>query len=130
MIAVVADTPALVWFLTEPKKLGKAAKKALTAADAGRCLCYVPVVALLEMWLLHERGSIRVGPAQIVEVLGAHPGYAILPFDVQQAMEYGALPSIRDPVTRILVAAARSTGARIISCDEQVLGHGVEVIWD
>lgn len=130
MLAVVADTHALVWFLTEPKKLGKAAKKALTLADAGRCLCYVPVVSLVEMWLLHERGHIRVGPAQIVEVLGAHPGYALLPFDVQQAMEYGALPSIRDPVDRLLVAAARSTGSQIISSDEQVRGHGVEVIWD
>jgi len=129
MVGFVVDTPALIWFLTEPKKLGRQARRVLTQADAGRCLCYIPVVSLLEIWLLHERGRIRVGPAQILDALGAHPGYAVLPFDVHQAMEFGALPSIRDPIDRLVVAAARATGSQIVSLDDAVRGHGVEVVW-
>ena len=32
-----------------------------------------------EAWLLHERGRLRIGPAQILEAIAGRPGYGVLP---------------------------------------------------
>ena len=130
MPVLVADTHALVWHLTAPTKLGKAARRAFQAADAGRWLCHVPAVCLVEIALLHERGRLRAGPAQILQTIAAHPGYAVLPLDVEQAIEFAALPTVRDPMDRMIVAAARVAGARLVSADQALSGHGVDRVWD
>ena len=88
------------------------------------------MLALVETWLLHERGRLRIGPAQLLDAMAGHPGYAVLPFDVEQAIEFGALPTIRDPMDRMIVAAARVMGSRLVSADPRLRGHGVEVVWD
>lgn len=130
MPSLVADTHAIVWYLVEPKRLGKGARRAFAATDAGRWTCYVPAITLVEAWLLHERGRLRIGPAQILDAIAGHPGYVVLPLDVEQAVEFGALPMIRDPMDRMIVAAARVTGSRLVSIDEALPDHGVDVVWN
>ncbi len=83
-------------------------------------------MAIVEVWLLYERGRLRVGPAQIIEALAGHAGYAILPFDIEQAMEFGSFPAVRDPMDRMILSAARATGSRLISSDEALDGFGIE----
>ena len=130
MTTFVADTHGLVWHLTDPKRLGTGARRAFAAADARRWLCHVPAITLVEVSLLSERGRLRVGLPQFLEALAGHPGYAILPLDIEQALAFAALVSIRDPMDRLVVAAARATGSRLVSAAEALSGHGVERIWD
>ena len=129
MTTVVADTHALVWHLVAPRRLGKGARRAFAAADSGRWMCHVPAVSLVEAWLLQQRGRLRIGPAQILEAITGRAGYGVLPLDVEQAIEFGALPTIRDPMDRLIVAAARVTGSRLVTVDDSLEGHGVEVVW-
>jgi len=82
-----------------------------------------------EAWLLHERGRLRIGPAQILEAIAGRPGYGVLPLDVEQAFEFGAVPTIRDPMDRLILAAARVTGSRLVTVDDSLGGYGVDVIW-
>jgi PIN domain nuclease of toxin-antitoxin system len=130
MIEFVADTHAIVWHVAEPRKLGRAARRALYAADEGRWRCHVPAISIVEIALLHERGRLRAGPAQVLDALSAHPGYSILPLDMQQAVEFASLPGVRDPMDRLIVAAARAAGSRLVSSDGSLEGHGVEIVWD
>jgi PIN domain nuclease of toxin-antitoxin system len=130
MRAVVADTHALLWHLTEPRRLGKAARRAFTAADEGRWRCHVPVVVLIETWLLHERGRLRIDPSHVLQQIADHPGYAILPLGTEQVMAFGALAAIRDPMDRLIVAAARVLNAGLITADEALGSHGVPTLWD
>lgn len=44
MTTLVVDTHTLVWHLTDPARLGRGARRALEAADAGRWIRYVPAV--------------------------------------------------------------------------------------
>lgn len=130
MTAFVADTHSLVWHLTDPKRLGRGARRAFSAVDAGRWLCHVPAIALVEVSLLAERGRLRVGLAQVLEALAGHSGYSILPLDIEQALAFASLVSIRDPMDRLVMAAARATGSRLVSNDQGLSGHGIERIWD
>lgn len=130
MPTLVVDTHALVWHLTDPTRLGKGARRAFGAVDSGRWLCHVPAITLVEIQLLQERGRLRAGPSQTLELLAGHPGYAVLGLDVPQIVEFGALPSVRDPMDRLILAAARATRSRLVSSDHALDGHGVERIWD
>ena len=59
------DTHALVWYLSRPKRLGRAAARLLRAADAGRAEILVPAIVLIELTLLREAGRNVVGVPQV-----------------------------------------------------------------
>jgi len=130
VVQLVADTHALVWHLTAPHKLGRGARRAFEAADAGRWLCCVPAIVLVEVALLRERGRITVGAEQVLQVMSGHAGYAVLALDAPQAIEFSALVGVKDPIDRLVLAAARASGARLISTDAALEGFGVERVWD
>ena len=129
MTDVIVDTQALIWHLVEPRKLGKSARRTLAAADSGTLLCHVPVIVLAEAALLSERGRIRAGVQQVLASLAAHSGYAILSLDPEQCLEFAALIGMKDPVVRLVAAAARVLRARLISSDE-VFDEHLDRIWD
>jgi PIN domain nuclease of toxin-antitoxin system len=128
--AVVADTHALVWHFTDPNRLGKAARRAFTNVDTGRWLCHVPIIVLVEIGLLHERGRLEVSPVDVLGTVAPHPGYAVLDLELEQVEEFLSLPAICDPMDRLILAAARATRARLVSGDNALTGHGVERLWD
>jgi PIN domain nuclease of toxin-antitoxin system len=49
---------------------------------------------------------------------------------MQQAVEFASLPGVRGPMDRLIVAAARAAGSRLVSSDGSLEGHGVEIVWD
>ena len=127
---LIADTHAIVWLLTAPRKLGAAARRAFLAADEGRALCCVPAIVLVEIELLKERGRVGVGAKDVLRVLAGRPGYAVVALDADQALEFGGLVGLKDPMDRLVVAAARATGSRVVSVDDALDGFGVERVWD
>jgi PIN domain nuclease of toxin-antitoxin system len=127
---VVADTHAIVWLLAAPRKLGREAARAFAGADEGRSLCLVPAIVLVEVALLRERGRVKVGPADLLRAVRGRPGYAVLALDADQAIEFGALGGVKDPMDRMVLAAARVARARLISGDPVFDGFEVERVWD
>ena len=118
MRALVVDTHALAWHLTAPEKLGKSARRLLAQADAGQAQAGVPAIVLVEMALLHERGRLRFGADRVVAALAAQPGWQVLALDIEQCMAFGELPTIKDPMDRLIAAATRAVkGATLVSCD-------------
>jgi PIN domain nuclease of toxin-antitoxin system len=130
VVRLVADTHAIVWRLTAPRKLGRAAQRAFAAADAGRWLCCVPAIVLVEVALLWERGRIGVGPEAVLQALRGRQGYAVLALDAEQSLEFAALVGIKDPIDRMVLAAARVSAAKLVSSDGVFDERGVERVWD
>ena len=130
MVHLVADTHAIVWRLTAPRKLGRGASRAFDAADEGGRVCLVPAIVLVEVALLRERGRVKVGAADLLRALNGRPAYAVLALDGPQALEFGALVGVKDPMARRVLAAARVAGARLISSDPVFDRFGVERVWD
>lgn len=90
----------------------------------------MPVVCLLEIGLLYERGRLRIGSDQVASALGDVGGYGVLALDLPQALEFAALVGVQDPMDRLVLAAARVTGGALVSADKIFDGRGVERIWD
>lgn len=125
------DTHALVWYLSRPKRLGRAAARLLREADAGRAEILVPAVVLIELTLLREAGRNVVGVPQVGALLAAQPAFKLLPLEMAQASEFALLESLSDPFDRLIVAAARAAGAPLITGDGTIDASAlVETIWD
>ena len=71
-----------------------------------------------------------VGVEQVIRALADRPGYAVLALDAEQAAAFAGLVGVKDPMDRLVVAAARATLSPVLSVDAALDGFGVERIWD
>jgi len=95
------DTHALVWHLSKPARLGRAAARLLRDADAGRTAVLIPAIVAVELSLLRQAGRNTIGVPQLEAVLAAQPAFTLLPLDLAQAREFALLESLRDPFDRM-----------------------------
>jgi PIN domain nuclease of toxin-antitoxin system len=110
------DTHALVWYLSRPKRLARAARRLLRDADAARAAILVPAIVAIELSLLRDTGRNIVGIAQLEALMAAQPTFSLLPLDLPQATEFALLQSVRDPFDRLILAAAQApTRARSLA---------------
>jgi len=125
------DTHALIWYLTRPKRLGRAAIRLLRMTDAGRAEILVPAIVLIELTLLREAGRNVVGVAQVEALVTAQPAFRLQPLELAQANAFILLDALADPFDRLIVAAARAAGVPLITADTRIDQSAlVETIWD
>ena len=131
MNQVCIDTHALIWHLSKPKRLGRAAARTLRHADAGRVEVFVPAIVAVELSLLQEAGRKVVGAPELHALLAAQPAFRLAPLDTKQALEFALLRSLHDPFDRMIVAAARVLGVPLITADTTIQASAlVTTIWD
>ena len=131
MKRVCIDTHALVWHLSKPRRLGKAAARLLRDADRGRVSVLVPAIVGIELALLRGAGRKTVGVPQLEALIAAQPAFAVLPLDLVQTKEFALLETLHDPFDRMIVAAARVAGTLLITADMGIRESAlVEVVWD
>lgn len=125
------DTHALIWYLSRPKRLGRAASRLLRQADTGRAEILVPAIVPIELILLREAGRNVIGVPQVEALVAAQPAFKLHPLEITQASEFVLLESLTDPFDRLIVAAARGAGVPLITADMTIDESAlVETIWD
>ena len=131
MKRVCIDTHALVWHLSQPRRLGRSAARLLREADRGRVNVLVPAIVGIELTLLRGAGRKTVGIPQLEALVTMQPAFAVLPLDLAQAKEFALLESLQDPFDRMIVAAARAAAAPLVTADTVIRDSALaEVVWD
>lgn len=128
--AVLLDTHALLWALTDPLRLGSLAR-AVIENPATRLL--VSAATAWELSTKHRLGRLP----QADPLLAAYPrhlarlGAQELPVTSEHALLAGALDwSHRDPFDRMLVAQALLESLPLVSCDSAFSGRAiVPLVW-
>ena len=120
---LLLDTHSLLWWATDDKRLGGAARQAIAApANA----VFVSAVTIWEVAIKQALGRLRA--PDIPELL-VEQGFRDLPLTVAHAWAAGALPPIhRDPFDRALVAQATLEGMVLVTADELVMEYGGAVL--
>jgi PIN domain nuclease of toxin-antitoxin system len=127
----VLDTHAFAWWASRPKRLGRAARRALRQVDAGLARAWLPAIVGIELTLLAEHRRRLAGVAELEAATKRNDRVGILALDLAQTTEFALLGVLADPFDRVIVAAARATGCPLITADEAISESGlVEVIWD
>ena len=130
MAEYILDTHACLFALAAPRRLGRRARKALAQADRLGETVWVPAAVAAEVVLLKELGHTELGIPALRDAF-ARTSWRFLHLDFEQIDEFAALGALRDPFDRLIVAAARRTGAKLISRDARLASSGlVDVTWD
>jgi len=126
----VLDTHACVFLLAAPAKLGRHARAALQNVEAGRAEAYLPAAVVAEVLILRGLGRLGIGLPEIQRAMAVTSSLRFLALDLDQLNEFAALGAIRDPFDRLIVSAARSADAALITRDGRISETGlVETVW-
>jgi PIN domain nuclease of toxin-antitoxin system len=137
---VVADTHALIWWLTDPDRLGSSALTDMNAAhedsDGG---ILVSVASRLDLHYLVKKGTFTSGQADEVWNVTANPDVnaRAVPVTSSVANRFGTpaimASQLRDPWDRLIVATAAELGVPLVTKDEKIQDLapqiGVTAIW-
>jgi PIN domain nuclease of toxin-antitoxin system len=123
---LVLDTNALLAILTRPHLFGSKTTKLVASAGA----LYFSSISVFEIAIKNMLGKLKLS-RPLLDLLDS-PELKRLPFNVEDALETYSLPSLsrHEPFDRMILATARSHGAKVITSDRQMLGLGFDWILD
>ena len=118
------DTHALLWTLTEPRKLSKHARAALEDAQND---VFVSPVSVWEIAVKRALGKLRA--PDNLEASIKEQGFTPLFLTFHHAEQAGALsPHHGDPFDRMLVAQAQAEGLILVTRDARIPLYGVRTM--
>lgn len=131
----VADTHALLWYLYDPARLGRAARSAFEAVDAGTAQVAVPAVVVAEMVMVAERRRIPGldTPRMLNQIaqMRLSTNYVLLPLLPDTVIISAALTAIPDIFDRLVAAEAHTLQVPLITRDPLIIASGyVATLWD
>lgn len=123
---LVLDTNALLAILTRPNLFGLKTTKLVASAGA----LYFSSISVFEIAIKNMLGKLKLS-RPLLDLLDS-PELKRLPFTVEDALETYSLPSLsrHEPFDRMILATARSHGAKVITSDEKMLELGFDWILD
>ena len=115
------DTHVFLWWLHDPQKLSRAARK--TIGD-GKNTVYVSAAVVWEIVIKKALDKLDV-PDDLEAAMAANR-FLPLPVTIPHALAVPSLPDHhRDPFDRLLIAQARHEGFKFVSRDPRVADYGV-----
>jgi PIN domain nuclease of toxin-antitoxin system len=126
----VVDTHAWIWWVSEPARLGRSARRLLDAAKR----VGIPAICCLEVAALADRGRITLDrpPLEWMQDALALPGVDLMALTPAVAVRATALPAAfpGDPADRLIVATALIEGATLVTRDGRIRRSAlVETVW-
>ena len=125
---LVLDTHAVVWWAGEPRRLGRAARARVAAADR----LGVPAIVFWEVALLVRKRKLDLGMpvGAWTEAIQTVPRVEALPITAEIAVQADALEMHADPADRFIVATALRHGAALVSKDRLMRSlRFIDTIW-
>jgi PIN domain nuclease of toxin-antitoxin system len=127
----LADTHALLWFLSAPEKLGRKAERVFAALGQNSEVS-ISTVTLWEVAVLHDEGRIRLsaGFSAWHETLAGLPGIRIEPLFPGDVEEARSLRIPVDPFDRLIAGTALRLGVPFISRDRRIgRERRIRLVW-
>jgi PIN domain nuclease of toxin-antitoxin system len=123
-MTLLLDTHAFLWWLDDPQKLSKAARKAISD---GKNTVYISAAVAWEIAIKRALGKLEA-PDDLESAITANR-FLPLPISIAHTQALRFLPDHhRDPFDRLLIAQARHEGFRLVSRDPHVPHYGVSHI--
>ena len=126
-MALLLDTQAFLWWVTDDRRLSKRAARAIAASP-----CLLSVASCWEMAIKVTLGRLTLpGPVErfVQEQLEVN-GFNLLAVSLEHAGGVADLPfHHRDPFDRLLAAQALAEELSIVSADAIFPKYGVKRVW-
>ena len=131
---ILLDTQALLWWVSDPKRISRQAMRAIDKALRSDESLAVSSFSVWEIALLARRGRLRaMRDIDVwIDKVEKLPVLTFYPVDNRIARRAIALPlATNDPADRIIVSTALEIGATLVTSDERIRAFtGVKTVWD
>ena len=132
---IVLDTHALLWWVSEPKRVGAKARKLIDAAVRTPAPVFVSSISIWEVSMLvaARRIELTFEVNAWIAHIEALPFLSFVPVDNRIAARAAQLVNFahKDPADRIIVSTALGLGATLLTADKQLQGYAaVATVWD
>jgi PIN domain nuclease of toxin-antitoxin system len=127
----VADTHALVWYMTNNPSLSPTAKKILQRADGGEEKIHIPCIVFFELLYLVEKRKVGIAFGDFVSMFASSSNYVVEPVCVPVIKKSSEIPAeiVSDPWDRLIAATSMHLNLPLITRD-RILGRiGLRTIW-
>jgi predicted nucleic acid-binding protein len=126
----VADTVALVRFLSESGHIGKAALRILEGAEQGHHTIWIPAATLVEVMYLSEKNRIQLNLEEVRSKTEEVENYRIVDLGLDIVETAGTITAL-ETFDRLIVATAKHLGFPLLTPDEDIERKGgIKTIWD
>lgn len=126
---LLIDTHAVIWFITEDKKLPEKTRRIIENIDNN---CYVSIASYWEIAIKQSLGRLDLNSdlEKIFRII-EETGFEVLPITVNQILENAKLNfNHQDPFDRIIIAQAIYENLSIVTKDEQFRNYKVPLVWE
>ncbi len=130
---LVADTHAIIWFLSGATRPSPAARAAIEAALRSGGSILIATISVVEAAYLIERGRIDPSTSDRLDRALADPSGGLAPVELDQAeaRSLREIPRnlIPDMPDRIIAATALDRNLPLFTADGKIRSSGVATIW-
>lgn len=132
---ILLDTHALVWWVSDPKRVPVKARRLIERAVEERDPVAVSSISIWEIVQLVARGrlTLTVDADTWIASVEALPFLTFIPVDNRIATRSVRLEKFphRDPADRMIVATALGLGAALVTADDRLRAYrAVRTVWD
>ena len=134
MTDFVADTHAVIWYLSGSKRLSRKVRGVFQKAANGNSHIVIPSIVLVETLFLVQRERLNEEVVKILLALSENPndGIYIYPLNmaVIHALSHFGPATIPELVDRIIAATALHLNLPLITVDESIQNSKlIETVW-
>lgn len=130
MKTYVADTHALIFYLSEPARLGNGARNAFAEAVRGEAEIVLPVIIFAELIFAVEHGRVKLDVQTVVQEVQDAPFFQVAPLTLEGLLAIRNMTSIVELHDRIIAAEALARQGTLITRDARVRWAGiVPTVW-
>lgn len=131
--AVVADTHAIVWYLSDPDQLSAAALIALEQAEQAGDAIYISAITMVELCYLVEKGRLPQSNLLSLDSLldDAESVLTLVPLDsgVSRALRQVPRDDVPDMPDRIIAATGLYLNVPVVTRDPHIQAATITSIW-
>jgi len=120
MANYVADTHALLWYLTDDDRLSKDANLIFEETERGEHLIFVPTIVLVESLDVIEKKRVAYDFDLVLQSIQDNENYIIWDLDLEVVTKVVKIRNVPELHDRIIVAIARLCDAGLITKDGEI----------
>jgi PIN domain nuclease of toxin-antitoxin system len=119
---ILLDTHVVIWLMTCPERISKAAADAIASDGAQGVLPGISAATVFELIYTKRRGRIQLNVPDAKLLARMRLWFDLIPISVAIAAQAAALPDPfhGDPMDRLITATARVEGRILITADSKI----------